>query len=139
MDAQQSAGFVIWLTGMNRAGKSTLAAHLASRLAAAGRRVELLDEGGDAALLLEGLGPSKEDHGKAVGRLLDRAFQAEQTASRLADLVSSPHALDRVLVGDPVRVPVAVEEVHVPRLRLIFRVRISGRSMSRSSATGRAA
>ncbi len=68
MDTQGS-GFVIWLTGMNRAGKSTLAAHLASRLTAAGRRVELLDEDGDAALLLDGLGPSKEDHAKAVARL----------------------------------------------------------------------
>jgi adenylyl-sulfate kinase len=69
MDVQQSTGFVIWLTGMNRAGKSTLAAHLASRFAAAGRRVELLDEDGDAAVLLEGLGASKEDHAKAVARL----------------------------------------------------------------------
>jgi adenylyl-sulfate kinase len=69
MDAQQSTGFVIWLTGMNRAGKSTLAAHVATKFAAAGRRVELLDEGGDAALLLEGLGSSKEDHAKAVARL----------------------------------------------------------------------
>jgi adenylylsulfate kinase len=69
MDAQQSAGFVIWLTGMTRAGKSSLASHVASRLAAAGRRVELLDEHGAAAVLLEGLGPSKEDHAKAVARL----------------------------------------------------------------------
>jgi adenylyl-sulfate kinase len=67
MDTQQ--GFAIWLTGMNRAGKSTLAAHLASRLAAAGRRVELLDEDGDASVLLDGLGPSKEDHARAVARL----------------------------------------------------------------------
>jgi adenylylsulfate kinase len=69
MDSQQSNGFVIWLTGMNRAGKSTLAAHLASRLAAAGRTVELLDEDGGAAVLLDGLGASKEDHAKAVARL----------------------------------------------------------------------
>jgi adenylylsulfate kinase len=69
MDTQQSNGFVIWLTGMNRAGKSTLAAHLASRLAAAGRMVELLDEDGGAAVLIEGLGASKEDHAKAVARL----------------------------------------------------------------------
>ncbi len=69
MDAQQSTGFVIWLTGMCRAGKSTLAAHLTSRFTAAGRRVELLDEDGDAAMLVEGLGPSKEDHAKAVARL----------------------------------------------------------------------
>jgi adenylylsulfate kinase len=69
MESQQGNGFVIWLTGMNRAGKSTLAAHLASRLAAAGRAVQLLDEDGEAAVLLEGLGPSKEDHAKAVARL----------------------------------------------------------------------
>ncbi|HEX9052396.1 MAG TPA: adenylyl-sulfate kinase [Anaeromyxobacter sp.] len=68
MDTQGN-GFVIWLTGMNRAGKSTLAALLASRLSAAGRRVELLDEDGDASVLLDGLGPSKEDHAKAVARL----------------------------------------------------------------------
>jgi adenylyl-sulfate kinase len=67
MDTQQ--GFVIWLTGMNRSGKSTLAAHLATKLAAAGRRVELLDEDGDAAVLLDGLGATKEDHAKAVARL----------------------------------------------------------------------
>jgi adenylyl-sulfate kinase len=69
MDVQQSTGFVIWLTGMKRAGKSTIAAHLVSRFAAAGRRAELLDENGDAAVLLDGLGASKEDHAKAVARL----------------------------------------------------------------------
>ncbi len=69
MDTQQGSGFVIWLTGMKRAGKSTLAAHLATRLAAASRRVELLDEDGDAAVLLDGLGTSKEDHAKAAARM----------------------------------------------------------------------
>lgn len=69
MDVQQSTGFVIWLTGMKRAGKSTIAAHLLSRFAAAGRRIELLDEDGDAAVLLEGLGASKDDHARAVARL----------------------------------------------------------------------
>ena len=69
MENQQGNGFVIWLTGMNRAGKSTLAAHLATRLAAAGRHVELLDEDGAAAVLLGGLGASKDDHAKAVARL----------------------------------------------------------------------
>ena len=69
MDTQHGNGLVIWLTGMNRAGKSTLAAHVAARLAAAGRHVELLDEDGEAAILLGGLGTSKEDHAKAVGRI----------------------------------------------------------------------
>lgn len=66
---QRGTGFVIWLTGMKRAGKTTLAALLADRLAAAGRSVELLDEDGDAAVLLEGLGVSKDDQARAVARL----------------------------------------------------------------------
>ncbi len=69
MDTQQTTGFVIWLTGMERAGKSSLAAQLAQRLSAASRRVELLDEDGDAAVLLEGLSSSKDDVGSAVRRL----------------------------------------------------------------------
>lgn len=69
MENQQGNGLVIWLTGMNRAGKSTLAAHLAKGLAAGGRTTVLLDEDGDAAVLLGGLGASKEDHAKAVARL----------------------------------------------------------------------
>jgi adenylyl-sulfate kinase len=69
MDVQHTTGFIVWLTGMRRAGKSTLAQAIASRFAGAGRRVELLDENGDAAVLLGGLGPSKEDHAKAVARL----------------------------------------------------------------------
>jgi adenylylsulfate kinase len=69
MDAQQNTGFVIWLTGMNRAGKSTLAAHVAAKLGAVGRHVELIDEDGAAGMLLEALGSSKDDHAKAVARL----------------------------------------------------------------------
>ena len=69
MDIQQTTGFIVWITGMARAGKTTLAQLLATRFAAAGRRVELLDEGGAAKVLLDGLGPSKEDHAKAVARL----------------------------------------------------------------------
>ena len=65
----QSTGFVIWLTGMKRAGKSTLAKIVANRLAGAGRPVELLDEDGDVKLLLEGLGDSREDQARAVRRI----------------------------------------------------------------------
>lgn len=69
MDAQQSTGFVVWLTGMNRSGKSTLAEHLAKRFGGAGRHVELLDEDGDAKVLIDGLGATKEERAKAVARL----------------------------------------------------------------------
>jgi len=69
MDVQQTTGFIVWLTGMARAGKTTLAQLLATRFAGAGRRVELLDEGGAAKVLLDGLGASKEDHARAVARV----------------------------------------------------------------------
>lgn len=65
----QSTGFVIWLTGMKRAGKSTLAKLVANRLTAAGRPVELLDEDGEAKLFLEGLTDAREDQARAVKRL----------------------------------------------------------------------
>jgi adenylyl-sulfate kinase len=68
MDFQQSNGFIIWLTGMKKAGKTTLAAQLAQRLTQAGRVVQLIDEDGEAKFLLEGLGPSKEGQVMAVRR-----------------------------------------------------------------------
>jgi adenylylsulfate kinase len=68
MDFQQSTGFIIWLTGMKKAGKTTLATQLSQRLAQAGRVVQLLDEDGEAKFLLEGLGPSKDGQVTAVKR-----------------------------------------------------------------------
>jgi adenylylsulfate kinase len=65
----QATGFVIWLTGMKRAGKSTLAKLVASRLTAAGRAVELLDADGDARVLIEGLGDDREGHARVVKRI----------------------------------------------------------------------
>jgi len=64
----QSSGFIIWLTGMKKAGKSTLAAQLAQRLALIGKPVQLLDEDGEAKFLIEGYGTSKEDHAAVVKR-----------------------------------------------------------------------
>jgi adenylylsulfate kinase len=69
MELETQPGFIVWLTGMNRTGKTTLANQIAGRLAAAGRAVEVLDEGGPAKLFLEGLGSSKDDHARAVARL----------------------------------------------------------------------
>lgn len=68
MELQQSPGFVIWLTGMKKAGKTTLATQLAQRLAQAGRPTQFLDEDGEAKFLLEGLGGAKDDHANVVKR-----------------------------------------------------------------------
>jgi adenylylsulfate kinase len=64
----QSSGFIIWLTGMKKAGKSTLAAQLTQRLALIGKPVQLLDEDGEAKFLIEGFGTAKDDHAAVVKR-----------------------------------------------------------------------
>lgn len=69
MDAQQAAGFVIWLTGMTGAGKTTLAHQVAKRFAAAGRPIELLDGDAPGEILTRGLGVTKEERDTAVRRL----------------------------------------------------------------------
>jgi adenylyl-sulfate kinase len=69
MDAQQSAGFVIWITGMERAGKSTLANHVARRLAASGRRVEVLDGDEPGNPLTGGAGTTQEERQAVTRRL----------------------------------------------------------------------
>jgi len=68
MDLQQTPGFVIWLTGMKRAGKTTLATQVAQRLALVGRAAQLLDEDGEAKFLIDGLGTTKDDHASVVKR-----------------------------------------------------------------------
>ena len=69
MDLLQGTGFVIWLTGMTGAGKTTIANHIGKRFSAAGRPAEVID--GDSAneILTRGLGVSKEDRDTAVRRI----------------------------------------------------------------------
>jgi len=70
MDAQgQQGGFVIWITGMQGAGKTTLANQLNKRLTAAGRPAEVIDADDPNQLLTRGLGVSKEDRDLAVRRV----------------------------------------------------------------------
>lgn len=69
MELETQPGFIVWLTGMKRTGKTTLANQIAGRLAVAGRRVEIIDEDGPVKLFLEGLGSTKEDHARVVARL----------------------------------------------------------------------
>ena len=62
-------GFVLWLTGLSGAGKSTVAAKLAPALAERGHRVELLDGDEVRTNLCQGLGFSREDRDTNISRI----------------------------------------------------------------------
>jgi len=69
MDQHQVTGFVIWLTGMAGAGKTTLGNQIVKRFNAAGLQVEFLDGDDPDGILTRGLGVSKDDRDTAVRRL----------------------------------------------------------------------
>jgi adenylylsulfate kinase len=62
-------GFVLWLTGLSGAGKSTVAAKLAPVLAERGHRVELLDGDEVRQNLCQGLGFSRADRDTNIARI----------------------------------------------------------------------
>lgn len=62
-------GFVVWLTGLSGAGKSTVANALAPRLLERGHRVELLDGDEVRTNLCQGLGFSREDRDTNIARI----------------------------------------------------------------------
>ncbi|MDR0966162.1 MAG: adenylyl-sulfate kinase [Myxococcales bacterium] len=65
----KTTGLTIWLTGLGLAGKSSIAELLAAKLAAAGRRVELLDDADWAETLANGPGTNKAERNLLVRRL----------------------------------------------------------------------
>src|SRR4029450_1945975 len=62
-------GFVLWLTGLSGAGKSTVAAKLGPALAERGHRVELLDGDGVRTNLCQGLRFSRGGRGTNIARI----------------------------------------------------------------------
>ncbi|HJQ71629.1 MAG TPA: adenylyl-sulfate kinase [Blastocatellia bacterium] len=67
--ATPAKGLVIWLTGLSGAGKTTLARAIRRELLQTGRSVELLDGDEVRENLSHGLGFSKEDRDRNVGRI----------------------------------------------------------------------
>lgn len=68
-DVSSDEGFVLWLTGLSGAGKSTIALLLEEELRLRGRRVELLDGDEVRTHLSKGLGFSREDRDTNVKRI----------------------------------------------------------------------
>src|SRR5436190_4572363 len=64
----QSGGFIVWLTGLSGAGKTTLAQALRERLSGCGR-LEVLDGDEMRTTLCKGLGFSREDRDANVFRI----------------------------------------------------------------------
>lgn len=69
IEVNEDRGFVLWLTGLSGAGKTTLAGRLAPELRARGLRVEVLDGDEVRTNLSKGLGFSKEDRDTNVRRI----------------------------------------------------------------------
>jgi sulfate adenylyltransferase len=68
-DSLSSPGFILWLTGLSGAGKTTLAQALRVQLMAESRRLEILDGDEVRTYLSKGLGFSKEDRDTNIRRI----------------------------------------------------------------------
>jgi adenylyl-sulfate kinase len=69
VELNEGRGFVLWLTGLSGAGKTTLAGRLAPELRVRGLSVEVLDGDEVRTHLSKGLGFSKEDRDTNVRRI----------------------------------------------------------------------
>lgn len=67
--SKRDRGFVVWLTGLSGAGKSTISEALVPELRAAGKKVEVLDGDIVRTHLSRGLGFSREDRDLNVARI----------------------------------------------------------------------
>jgi adenylyl-sulfate kinase len=103
-------GFVLWLTGLSGAGKSTVAAKLAPALAEHGHRVELLDGDEVRQNLCQGLGFSRADRDTNIARIGYVAGKLAKHGVAVLVAAISPYRQAR----DQVRAQVEVfVEVHV--------------------------
>ena len=84
-------GFAVWLTGLPGAGKSTLAAELASILRERSLRVEILDGGSARADLSPDLGYTPDHRRLHVDRLAAAAAHLTQAGTAVLVASTSPH------------------------------------------------
>lgn len=107
-------GATVWLTGLPSAGKSTIAAALAGRLAPRGRPVEVLDGDLVRPHLSQGLGFSRADRSVNVRRIGWVAHLLARHGVLAVVPVIAPYAQDRAAVRAlHAERGVAYVEVHV--------------------------
>jgi adenylylsulfate kinase len=103
-------GFVLWLTGLSGAGKSTIASAVAPSLEKRGHRVEVLDGDEVRTNLTQGLGFSREDRDTNIARIGYVAGKLAKHGVAVVVAAISPYREAR----DKVRASVAdFVEVHV--------------------------
>ena len=95
MAADAQRGCCVWLTGLSGAGKSTIAALLAARLARRGRSVTLLDGDVVRTHLSKGLGFSKEDRDTNIRRIAFVAAEVVRHGGIAICAVVSPYESTR--------------------------------------------
>lgn len=87
--------FVVWLTGLPSAGKSTLASLLAERLRAGHHAVSVLDGDEVRRRFSEGLGFSREDRIENVRRIADAARELAERGEIVIAAAIAPYRAAR--------------------------------------------
>jgi adenylylsulfate kinase len=103
-------GFVLWLTGLSGAGKSTIARELAPRLVERGHRTEVLDGDEVRTNLCQELGFSREDRDTNIARIGYVAGKLAKHGVAVVVAAISPYREARDKVRASVR---GFVEVHV--------------------------
>ncbi|MCS7275669.1 MAG: adenylyl-sulfate kinase [Dehalococcoidia bacterium] len=97
-------GYVVWLTGLSGAGKTTIAEALAERLRAVGQRVEVLDGDVVRQHFSKGLGFSREDRLENIRRVAYVAHLLARNGVAVIVALISPYRegreYARSLIGD---------------------------------------
>jgi adenylyl-sulfate kinase len=106
-------GFVLWLTGLSAAGKSTIASLVARDLEARGVLVDRLDGDVVRTHLTKGLGFSKEDRDTNIERIGWVASRLARAGAAVIVSVISPYEETRQKARALVEEHAAFVEVHV--------------------------
>ncbi len=100
----EGRGYVVWLTGLSGAGKSTVAEALAQRLRSLGQRVEVLDGDVVRQHFSKGLGFSREDRLENIRRVAYVAHLLARNGVAVVVALISPYRegrdYARALIGD---------------------------------------